>query len=145
MPIIMIVTEGVRKSRPEEDALVLVEFSDDLAQLLYGSINSVAAAAYSSNLIPADVKDDVADAKSAHNKQYISLILKEVRKRISSDPSKLKVFIDKVMKPIGPPVKNLTDRLSKFHIMHTCIARMIDCHFFISGKGLGGVSVKQTL
>ena len=113
----------MRKSRPEEDALVLVEFSDNLAQLLHGSINSVAAAAYSNNLISADVKDDVADAKSAHNKHYISLILKEVRKRISSDPTKLKVFIDKVMKPIGPPVKNLTDRLSKFHFTHARIAQ----------------------
>ena len=49
--------EEVRRANPGADKRVFVNFQDDLASLLHSSVSSVAAAAYSKELITADVKD----------------------------------------------------------------------------------------
>ena len=95
------------------DKLVLVRFQDDLASLLQHSVSSVAAAAYSRELISADVKDAAVNPKSGHNKLCISNILEEIRRQIAADPTKLQVFIERVMVPMGPSVQHLTNKLGE--------------------------------
>ena len=92
---------------------MFVHFQDDLASLLQHSVSSVAAAAYSKTLIPPDVKDAAVNPKAGHNKLCINQILEEIRRQITADPNKLQIFIDRVMKPMGPSVKHLTDTLGE--------------------------------
>ena len=109
-----ILAEQVRSGEnPLADKLVLVRFQDDLASLLQHSVSSVAAAAYSRGLIPPDVKDAAVNPKAGHNKLCISNILEEIRKQIATDPTKLQVFIDRVMIPMGPSVQHLTNTLGE--------------------------------
>ena len=73
----------------------------------------MATAAFSRDLISPDIKDAAVNAKAGHNKLQTHKILEEIRKQIVADPGKLKVFIDEVMKDIGPSVQHLTTRLGK--------------------------------
>ena len=109
----LLITETACAEKPNSEKAVFAKQQRDLAQILQGSIHSVATAAYSRNLIPANVRDAVVNAKAGHDKLLIHKILEEIRKQIVADPGKLKVFIDEVMKDIGAPVQHLTTRLGK--------------------------------
>ena len=81
-------TEDERKKGTRERA-VFVQLQDDLAQLLQGSITSVAAAAFSRGLITSEARDIVVDATASHDKVQIIKVLTEIHKRIVAEPEKL--------------------------------------------------------
>lgn len=99
---------------------MLAKFQSELADLIQGSITSVATAAFSQGLIHFEVKDATVDPKAKQEKIYISRILEEVRRKIIQNHDNLRVFVEKVLKPIGPSVQHLTDRLSKFSFSMQC-------------------------
>ena len=73
----------------------------------------MALAAFDRHLISSDIMDAAVNAEAGENKLQIRKILEEIRKHIVADPGKLKVFIEQVMKDIGPSVQHLTTRLGK--------------------------------
>ena len=73
----------------------------------------MAAAAYARELITSDIRNAAVDARAGHNKLHIQKILLEIQRQIADKPGKLKVFIDKVMKDLGPHVQHLTTKLGK--------------------------------
>ena len=109
----LLITETACAEKPNSERAVFTKQQRDLAQILQGSIHSVATAAFSRDLISSDIKDAAVNAKANHNKLQINKILEEIRKQIVVNPGKLKVFIDHVMKDIGPSVQHLTTRLGK--------------------------------
>ena len=109
----LLITETACAEKPNSERAVFTKQQRDLAQILQGSIHSVATAAFSRDLISSDIKDAAVNAKAGHNKLQTHKILEEIRKQIVADPGKLKVFIDEVMKDIGPSVQHLTTRLGK--------------------------------
>ena len=70
----------------------------------------MALAAFDRHLISSDIMDAAVNAEAGENKLQIHKILEEIRKQIVAE---LKVFIDHVMKDIGPSVQHLTTRLGK--------------------------------
>ena len=107
-------TEKECKKTPNSEKAVFTQVLDDLAQVLQGSITSVAAAAFASGLITSATRDTVVDGTADHDKEQIIRVLTAIHKRIIADPGKLGVFIDEVLKKaIGAPVQHLIDKLGE--------------------------------
>ena len=81
-----LIIETACAEKPNSERAVFTKQQRDLAQILQGSINSVATAAFSRYLISAEIKDAAVNAKAGHNKLQVHKILEEIRKQIVADP-----------------------------------------------------------
>ena len=89
-------------SYPED--VVFARNLNSMAQLLEGSLLSLAVHACSANLISNQERAAASDANAGHAKTYVSKILGDVLTFIetSADPVEaLKIFITKVLEPVG--------------------------------------------
>lgn len=87
-----------------------------MAALLQDSLHTLSTECFSEGLITQDGMLLVSDSSFRHTHHYITQVLKEVGVKIQQDPGKLKVFVNKIVKPLGH-AKELAKSLSE-HTYH---------------------------
>ena len=76
------------------------------------------------------------NTRTEHDKLQLHKIQKEIHKQIKSDPEKMKVFVEQIVKDIGPSLQHLFTILGK----PCCSYQIIDIFlkFFYVAKYLEG-------
>ena len=86
---------------------------DDIAKAIQGTMNPIAASAFSQDLISAEQHHEITDPSAKHSVHCTRAVLDAVRATIAANPSKMETFIG-ILIDMGPPISDFAFKLRMF-------------------------------